>query len=81
MVTDESGRSMRIEDLPRPWLLAAMTGLPVSALLERAERERAERMEQARQRPLGDKYRRSGIAERHARPAKVRLIESRSLAS
>jgi hypothetical protein len=69
---------MRIEDLPRPWLLAAMTGLPVSALLERAERERAE---QARQRALGDRYRRAGIAERHALPVPARLIEVQRLAS
>ena len=33
---------MRIDDMPRPWLLAAMAGVPMSALLERAERERAE---------------------------------------
>ena len=72
---------MRIEDLPRPWLLAAMTGLPMAALLERAERERAERIEQARQRALGEKYRRAGFAGAHALPAPVRLIEQRSLAS
>jgi len=72
---------MRIEDLPRPWLLAAMTGLPMSTLLERAEREHAERVEQARQRALGEKYRRARIAERYTLPVPVKLIEQRSLAS
>jgi hypothetical protein len=39
---------MRIDDLPRPWLLAAMTGVPMTTLLEQAEREWAERAEVAR---------------------------------
>jgi hypothetical protein len=33
---------MRIEDMPRPWLLAAVTGVPMTALLERADQELAE---------------------------------------
>ena len=32
---------MRIEDMPRPWLLAAVTGVPMAALLRRAEQENA----------------------------------------
>ena len=38
---------MTIDDLPRPWLLAAMTGVPMSVLLRRAEQERAEQSEEA----------------------------------
>jgi hypothetical protein len=75
------GRMMRIEDMPRPWLLAAMTGVPMSVLLERAERERAERIEEARRHPFSDKYRRAGPADRPALPLRARLSESRSLAS
>jgi hypothetical protein len=78
---DGSGRIMRIEDLPRPWLLAAMTGVPMAALLERAERERAARIEQARRHPFSDMYRRAGAADRPALALQGRLIESRSLAS
>ena len=37
---------MRIDDIPRPWLLAAMTGLPMSALVKQAEEEAAERPEE-----------------------------------
>ncbi|MEM7022637.1 MAG: hypothetical protein AAF637_08570 [Pseudomonadota bacterium] len=33
---------MRIEDIPRPWLLAAMTGVSMSELLEKAKQERDE---------------------------------------
>jgi hypothetical protein len=50
---------MRIEDLPRPWLLAAMTGVPMAVLLEQAEREQAEQAERAWQRLLGEHYRRA----------------------
>ncbi len=70
---------MRIEDLPRPWLLAAMTGVPMAVLLERAERERDERLEEARRHPFSDRYRRTG--DRPTLPLRVRLVESRSLAS
>jgi hypothetical protein len=69
---------MRIQDLPRPWLLAAMTGVPVSVLLERAEEERAEQAEKAWQSALGDQYRR--VLPPAKRPARVRLIDSRNLA-
>jgi hypothetical protein len=74
---------MRIEDMPRPWLLAAMTGVPMTALLERAEQERAERLEEARRHPFSDKYRHAGAsaADRPALPLRVRLVEARSLAS
>ena len=59
---------MRIDDLPRPWLLAAMAGVPMSALLERAERERAERAELARRDAVREHYRRPRrtVAERPA---------------
>jgi hypothetical protein len=50
---------MRIEDMPRPWLLAAMTGVPISALLEQAEREHAERAERARRSAVREEYQRS----------------------
>jgi hypothetical protein len=69
---------MRIQDLPRPWLLAAMTGVPVSVLLERAEEERAEQAEKAWQSALGDHYRRVGSPAK--KPARVSLIDSRNLA-
>jgi hypothetical protein len=36
---------MRLEDMPRPWLLAAVTGVPMAALLRRAEREETPRPE------------------------------------
>lgn len=35
-------RIMKIEDLPRPWFLAAVTGVPMSDLLTRAEQEHTE---------------------------------------
>jgi hypothetical protein len=59
---------MRIDDLPRPWLLAAMAGVPISALLERAERERAECAELARRDAVREHYRRARrtVAERPA---------------
>lgn len=37
--------------MPRPWLLAAMTGVPIEALLRRAEQEEAERGERLRPLP------------------------------
>jgi hypothetical protein len=49
---------MRIEDMPRPWLLAAMTGVPMSALLEQAEQERAEQAEAARRAAKREEQRR-----------------------
>jgi hypothetical protein len=57
---------MRIDDLPRPWLLAAMAGVPMSALLERAERERDERAEEARKHAVREHHRhaRWSVAER-----------------
>jgi hypothetical protein len=59
---------MRIDDLPRPWLLAAMAGVPMSALLERAERERDERAEEARKNAVREHHRhaRWSVAERPA---------------
>ena len=45
---------MKIADLPRPWLLAAMTGVPMSMLLEQAERERAEQARRAWQSTLSE---------------------------
>ena len=44
--------------MPRPWLLAAMTGVPMSALLEQAEKEHAEQVERARRNAVRE-YRRS----------------------
>jgi hypothetical protein len=73
---------MRIEDLPRPWLLAAMTGVSVSALLERAERERAEEAEAARHSAVLE-YQRArppGSEQRAAHRPAVR-VEFRQLAS
>jgi hypothetical protein len=70
---------MKIEDLPRPWLLAAMTGVPMANLLEQAERERAEQAERAWQRLLGEQFSRSRLtAQRPAMDPRVRL---RSLVS
>jgi hypothetical protein len=68
---------MKIEDMPRPWLLAAMTGVPMSALLEQAERERAERAKVARRNAVRADYWRSRAVIR--RPGKA--IESARLAS
>jgi hypothetical protein len=70
---------MRIEDLPRPWLLAAMTGVPMAVLLEQADREQAEQAERAWQRLLGEQYRQGRSAShRTLMDPRVRL---RSLAS
>ena len=33
---------MKFEDIPRPWLLAAVTGVPMATLLRRAEQEDVE---------------------------------------
>jgi hypothetical protein len=63
---------MKIEDLPRPWLLAAMTGVPMANLLEQAERERAEQEARAWQRLLGEQFSRSlAAAHRPATDARV----------
>ena len=70
---------MKIEDLPRPWLLAAMTGVPMANLLEQAERERAEQEERAWQRLLGEQFSRSQTSV--SRPAVDRRVRVRSLAS
>jgi hypothetical protein len=74
---------MRIDEMPRPWLLAAMTGVPMSVLLERAEQERAERAEQERaeraererRNVVREQYRgsRLPVAERHLVHRPVRL--------
>jgi hypothetical protein len=65
---------MKIEDLPRPWLLAAMTGVPMANLLEQAERERAEQEARAWQRLLGEQFSRSQTAAyRATADARVRL--------
>jgi hypothetical protein len=69
---------MRIEDLPRPWLLAAMTGVPMAVLLEQADREEAEQAERAWQRLLGEQYRARSASQRPLTDPRVRL---RSLAS
>ena len=45
--------------MPRPWLLAAMTGVPMSALLEQAEREHAEQAERVRRSAVREEYLRS----------------------
>jgi hypothetical protein len=55
---------MRIDELPRPWLLAAMTGVPMATLLECAERERAERAEEAQRSAIPVEYRRSRAVRR-----------------
>jgi len=70
---------MKIEDLPRPWLLAAMTGVPMANLLEQAERERAEQEERAWQRLLGEQFSRSQTSV--SRPPVDRRVRVRSLAS
>jgi hypothetical protein len=70
---------MRIEDLPRPWLLAAMTGVPMAVLLEQAEREQAEQAERAWQKLLGEHYRRAWAATE--RPAADPRVKLRNLAS
>lgn len=38
---------MKIEDMPRPWLLAAVIGVPMATLLERADQEHTEWLEAA----------------------------------
>jgi hypothetical protein len=70
---------MRIEDLPRPWLLAAVTGVPMAVLLEQAEREQAEQAERAWQRLLGEHYRRTWPAM--DQPAVDPRVKLRNLAS
>jgi hypothetical protein len=70
---------MRIEDLPRPWLLAAMTGVPMAVLLEQAEREQAEQAERAWQRLLGEHYRRAWQATQQ--PTVDPRVKLRRLAS
>jgi hypothetical protein len=79
---DGLGVFMKIEDLPRPWLLAAMTGVPMSVLLERAERERAGRLKEARQDAPCEEFRRrrASSVERPATHRPVGPIKSRSLA-
>jgi hypothetical protein len=67
---------MRIEDLPRPWLLAAVTGVPMSALLDQAEHERAEKAERAWQKMRGEQYRWSATG----RPVMAPRIRLRRLA-
>jgi hypothetical protein len=64
---------MRIEDMPRPWLLAAMTGVPMSALLEQAEKEHAEQVERARRNAVREAYRRSRYAI-HRRGERIELV-------
>jgi hypothetical protein len=66
---------MRIDEMPRPWLLAAMTGVPMSVLLERAEQERAERAERERRNVVREQYRgsRLPVAERPVVHLPVRL--------
>lgn len=64
---------MRIEDLPRPWLLAAMTGVPMSTLLEQAERERAEQAERERRRAVREEQSRSRSVI-HRRGERVELV-------
>jgi hypothetical protein len=70
---------MRIEDMPRPWLLAAMTGVPMAVLLEQAEREQAEQAERAWQKLLGEHYRRTWSATEQ--PAVDPRVKLRNLAS
>jgi hypothetical protein len=70
---------MRIEDLPRPWLLAAMTGVPMAVLLEQADREEAEQAERAWQRLLGEQYQQARSASH--RPLIDPRVRLRSLAS
>jgi len=68
---------MRIEDLPRPWLLAAMTGVPMSALLEQAERERAERAEGARRAAMrGEQWRSRFVIHRRGERIKPARLAS-----
>jgi hypothetical protein len=61
---------MRIDDLPRPWLLAAMAGVPMATLLEQAERERAE---------LAEAARRAEMARRRAEEARLNTARERQL--
>lgn len=68
---------MRINDLPRPWLLAAVTGVPMSELLERAERERAERAEEAHSSELRAQYLRArSVRQRHREPVEPARLAS-----
>jgi hypothetical protein len=62
---------MRIEDMPRPWLLAAITGVPMSALLRAAEQQSAERAQTALRDPPRIDY-------RQARPTAIDLAPIRS---
>jgi hypothetical protein len=73
---------MTIEDMPRPWLLAAMTGVSISALLEQAERERAEQAEAARRSAVLEYQRaRPPSAEQRVAHRPARPVGSRRLAS
>jgi hypothetical protein len=69
---------MTIEDLPRPWLLAAMTGVPMSVLLIRAEQERAERSQEALREDFAWSRTHAGRPGIRPRPSRADLL---SLAS
>jgi hypothetical protein len=56
---------MTIADLPRPWFLAAMTGVPMSALLAQADEEDAKEPEPTARCMSHDKRERPG--GKHAR--------------
>jgi hypothetical protein len=55
---------MTIADLPRPWFLAAMTGVPMSVLLAQADEEDAKEPEQTARRVSYDN--REGFCHEHA---------------
>jgi len=57
---------MKIADLPRPWFLAAITGVPMSVLLAEADEEDAKEPEQTTRRVSHDK--REGSSDKRARP-------------
>ena len=56
---------MKIADLPRPWFLAAITGVPMSVLLAQADEEDAEEPEPIGRRPFHDK--RQGACDKRVR--------------
>jgi hypothetical protein len=64
---------MKIADLPRPWFLAALTGVPMSVLLAQADEEDAK--EQAGRRLSHDKRARSWQHAANPRCRRTRLAD------
>ena len=66
---------MKIADLPRPWFLAALTGVPMSVLLAQADEEDAKESKQASRRLSHDKRARSWQHAANPRCRRTRLAD------